>query len=64
MQLVTDDVGDVAVLPSPCDDTSGDVQDGLKRAQVLHTNETENAVAVVVATGNESVGYRFRCVEC
>ena len=64
MQLVTDDVWDVVVLPSSWDDMDGGIQDGLKRAQVRHMNETENAVAVVHATGNESMDYRFGRVEC
>ena len=54
----------MVVLPSSCDDTGGGVQDELKRVQVLHTNETENAVAVVHETGNESMDYRFRCAKC
>ena len=51
VQLVTDDVCDVVIHPSSCDDTGGGVQDELKRAQVH-------------ATGNESVDYCFGCVEC
>ena len=47
MQLTMNAVRYMAIFISSSDDTSGGVQDGLKRAQVFRKHETEDDVAVV-----------------